>query len=202
MTHRPRHTGAGVTLALLAASLFGSGLVHAASHDISIVDFEFKPADTTVFTGEPVSWTNDGAATHNVTSIEGTELASGDLGPNEGFGHVFETPGEFAYHCTIHPDRMKGTITVRAAAATPTPSGPPEPTPPAGTLPPDFSPFPSVGPEVTPAPGPSTTPQPSATPAPVDSTGGSGSGLLLPVIVGAGIGGLLVALWLRRRRAP
>ena len=75
------------------------------SHDISIVDFGFEPATLTVLTGEPVSWTNNGAGTHTVTSSRAPSSTVATSPPTEGYGHVFESPGTYAYHCAIHPDR-------------------------------------------------------------------------------------------------
>ena len=144
----------GVTIcafAVAGATLFTASVVLADGHEITIADGAFKPAELTVLTGEPVTWTNASGVTHTVTSDDGTELDSGPIAPGEAYGHVFEAPGTYAYHCSIHAT-MHGTITVLAAPATPVPSGSPEPTPPAGTLPPDFSPFPSAEPAVTAAP--------------------------------------------------
>lgn len=183
---------------LLAAFAVGPSPVHADSHDVSIVDSAFQPSTLTVFVGEPVTWTNNAARDHTVTSDEGTELDSGAIHAGEAYGHVFEQPGTYAYHCEIHPDRMKGTITVKAAPVTPTPSGSPEPTPPSGTLPPDFSPFPSTGPVET-SPPPSASPTPAATPIRADTTGGGGVQPLLLVLLGAAALGVIAAVWLRRR---
>ena len=142
------------------AALLATSVALGASHEISIVDGAFKPAELTVLTGEPVTWTNASGVNHTVTSDDGAELDSGPIGPGEAYGHVFEVPGTYAYHCTIH-STMHGTITVVAAPATPVPSGSLEPTPPAGTLPPDFSPFPSAEPAATAAPTPTATPAPT-----------------------------------------
>jgi plastocyanin len=117
----------------------------AADHEITIRDTGFDPATLTVLTGEPVTWTNAASADHTVTTDDQT-LDSGPLGPGEAFGHVFDTPGTFAYHDT-GTSGFTGTIVVRAAPVTPRPGGSLPPTPPPGTLPPNFSPLPapSVG---------------------------------------------------------
>jgi LPXTG-motif cell wall-anchored protein len=183
----------GLALALVLVALPASIL--AASHDIKIVDLAYEPPQLTVFTGEPVTWTNTGARTHTVTSDQGTELDSGNLAPAEGYGHVFETPGTFAYHCESHPGEMKGTITVVAAPATLTPGGSLEPTPPEGTLPPNFSPFPSTGPLSTLPPTSSPGPSPSPT---TGSASGSGPlliGLVAVLVIAAGL-----VVWYGRSR--
>ena len=182
----------------IAASVVGTVL--GASAEISIVDFEYKPTSMTVAVGDPVTWSNGAADAHTVTSDTGTELDSGNIAAGESYGHVFETPGTYPYHCTIHPTQMKGTIVVQPAA--PGPSGSGTPAPPVGTLPPNFSPGSAVGPvasapvEATAAPTPSATA--SATTDPTRTSDGS-----LPLIVGLGVAilvGATIAYLLARGR--
>jgi plastocyanin len=199
--------GVALAVAILLALSAGASMAHAAAHDIDILESAFQPATLSVIAGEPVTWTNASGVTHTVTSDEGTELDSGPIGPGEAYGHVFETPGTYAYHCSIHSS-MKGTITVLAAPATATPSGSPEPTPPAGTLPPNFSPFPSTGPVATPvataAPTPSRTSAPVPSVAPAPSDGGIGGALrtLIPVVILGGLGFAALMAVGRRGRPP
>jgi len=198
--------GRGVLVAALASAAFiaSAGAIvvapaAAASADVTIVDFAFQPATLTVFVGDPVTWTNKGAETHTVTLDDGS-LDSGPIAPGEAFGHVFEAPGTFTYHCAIHR-AMVATIVVKAAPVTPTPSGSPQPTPPPGTLPPNFSPFPA---QPTPEPtAPTPTPAPSTEPTPAPGTGGgSGDLLLTAVVVVIVAGGILsVVVLVRRARA-
>ena len=190
-----------LSAAAVSILIVGAASVRAASHDISIVDYEFQPQSITVRAGEPVTWTNSSGRIHTVTSDGGPELDSGDIGPGEAYGHVFDQPGSYSYHCAIHPDRMKGIVVVEAAATLP-PGVTPEPTPPAGTLPPNFSPFPSLGPppvetQVGPElPTPSTEPSPDA--------GASGPmspallGLILVALLAIGAGTVFLS---RRMRA-
>ena len=137
----------------------GPHAVRADAFDVDIADYSFTPANLTVHVGEPVTWTNQAGRNHTVTSDDGSELDSGDIGPGEAYGHVFEAAGTYKYHCSIHPDRMQGTVTVVAATPAPSTNATPEPTPPTGTLPPNFSPFPSLGPiETTPSSPPPADP--------------------------------------------
>jgi plastocyanin len=198
-----------VALAAVALTAsFGLGLhaagaispVLAEGHDVKIVDYEFQPSTLTVFVGDPITWTNDAGRDHTVTSDQGTELDSGAIHAGEAYGHVFETPGTYAYHCDIHPDTMQGTVVVKAAPATPAPSGEPTASPPSGTLPPDFSPFPSTGPVDSPTPQATAAPSPSAAPEP-DAIGGSS----LPIVVVVGLAIVvgaagIIALLARGRR--
>ncbi len=151
----------GALLAAVALPGIGTAASAPAGPAVSIIDFGYRPASLTVRQGTAVIWTNDGGVAHTVTANDGS-FDSGPVAPGEAFGNVFGQPGTYAYHCTIHPDRMKGAIVVTAVAITPAPTGP---TPPPGTLPPNFH---------TPVPQPTVAPQastdaalPSAAPAPV-----------------------------------
>ena len=84
------------------------------THNIDITTMSF-PADTRVAKGETVLWTNKMAMTHTVTADEPPSppvFDSGNLATNESFQHQFNANGTFAYHCQIHPARMKGKVTV------------------------------------------------------------------------------------------
>lgn len=191
-------SGLAPLLVVFAALLVGSGSVLAASHDIAIVDFEFQPDELTVLVGEPVTWTNNANRNHTVTSDQGTELDGNPVLPGEAYGHVFEVPGTYTYHCEIHPEQMTGTIVVQAAPATPPPSGSPEPTPPPGNLPSDFVPFPSF------APIESSAAAATSTPAPIPSGAINGDALLvlLAALGALGLGGAVLMIALRRRGRP
>jgi len=108
---------AALGLGLLVAVTTQAPRALAAAHDIAIVDFAFQPAELTVFVGEPVTWTNKGAGPHTVTFDDAT-VDSGQVLPGASFGHVFDTPGTFTYHCAIHPSAMVATIIVKAASVT------------------------------------------------------------------------------------
>ena len=176
-------TRLGTILGVLAVAGLGAAVGRAGveAHDIGIVDYAFEPRRVEVEVGEPVTWTNQASRNHTVTSDEGAELDSGELAGGEAFGHVFEQPGTYRYHCAIHPDRMTGVITVVASTVTQAP-GTSEPTPPSGTLPPNFSPFPSVAPVDTPAATGVPAATPLATPATNPTGSSSGSPVLLIVI--------------------
>ena len=185
---------AGLVSMLVIALVVSAGPARSASHDISILDGAFDPAEISVLTGEPVTWTNRSTHDHTVTSDSGTELDSGTLAAGEAYGHVFETPGTFTYHSATEGDDMHGTVIVQAATVTPAPTGPPTPTPPSGTLPPNFSPFPT---HLLTTP----TPTPTATPTPTDS-GSTTGGRQAVLIGGAVLAAALLAgvIWWRRPR--
>jgi plastocyanin len=94
-----------------------------ATRSVSIIDFEYQPADLTIKTGDTVTWINNGTADegHNVV---GGELESPTLHTGESYSHTFQTAGTIDYVCTIHPD-MKGAILVldRSAGKSPKKDG-------------------------------------------------------------------------------
>jgi hypothetical protein len=153
---------------------------------VTIVDFEFTPATTTIRQHEAVTWRNDGSAAHTVTADDAS-FDSGELSTSDAFAHVFDVAGTFTYHCSIHP-QMTGTVVVEPVAATEVPSGP---TPPPGTLPPSFNVNVTPPPAATsPSTTPTQAPTPPGAPAPDSNTGQSSApliiGLLLVVVVLAG----------------
>lgn len=89
---------------------------------VTIVDYSFSPATSSVKVGGSVDFTNTGAAVHHPVADNGAwdagDLApaqTGAYGQGNGVGGMnsitFNTAGTFTYHCTIHPS-MTGTVTV------------------------------------------------------------------------------------------
>jgi plastocyanin/FtsP/CotA-like multicopper oxidase with cupredoxin domain len=97
-------------------------------NNISIIDNQFVPPSITIHVGETVTWTNNGASPHTVTSDPGpsncnpgnpsTELFnSGVIQPNGGtFTHTFQLAGDNGYHCEVHGCAMAGTVHVTPGA--------------------------------------------------------------------------------------
>jgi len=79
---------------------------------VGLEDFAFAPANIVVDAGTTVTWTNYDDVGHTVTSDDGDELDSSLFGRGETYSHTFDTPGEYAYHCSPHRN-MKGLVTVR-----------------------------------------------------------------------------------------
>ena len=78
---------------------------------VNIAGLAFSPTNLTVKAGTTVTWTNNDAATHTVTSDNGAFTSSGNLKTNDTYQFTFMTAGSYPYHCTIHPS-MQATITV------------------------------------------------------------------------------------------
>ncbi len=81
------------------------------ANTVFIVDNSFNPASLTVDSGVTVTWKNNGASTHTVTSNTGL-FNSGNINPGGTFSRAFTTKGTFGYHCTLHAG-MAGTIIVQ-----------------------------------------------------------------------------------------
>jgi plastocyanin len=112
----------------LIATIFAlllEGTAHAATKEISIVDFNFSPASVSLAVGGSGHWTNTGTFTHTSTSdgfadgsgITGLGLwKSANLGHSADFTFLFFAAGTFPYHCSIHPT-MRGTVAVKPKAS-------------------------------------------------------------------------------------
>ena len=78
----------------------------------------FRPNPVTVARGGVVTWANDDAAAHTVTSgilAEGGPdgiFDSGLMSPGGAFSYRFDVPGVYPYFCLVHP-WMEGTVTAR-----------------------------------------------------------------------------------------
>ena len=79
--------------------------------EVSVEFSDYRPSQLDVLPGETVSWTNVSQRTHTVTSDTGL-FDSGDVVGGGHFAFRFDTPGEYRYHCTIHPS-ITGEIDVR-----------------------------------------------------------------------------------------
>lgn len=79
------------------------------THEVTIENFAFDPADLEIEAGDTVRWTNQDSAAHTATG-EGT-FDSGTMQTGETFDFTFDEPGTFDYICTIHPE-MTASVTV------------------------------------------------------------------------------------------
>lgn len=77
---------------------------------VTIQGFAFNPGTITVSVGTTITWTNEDAAPHTVTSNDGA-FSSGTLGKGQSFVFTFASAGTFNYHCSIHPS-MTASIVV------------------------------------------------------------------------------------------
>ena len=110
-----------IRMAVLAVAVVSFGLavwtVPAASVEnkatkISIVNFQFTPAEVTIATGEAVTWVNDDGAPHGLEYHDGS-TGKDLLLPGASYNRQFDQPGTYDYNCSVHP-YMTGRVIVRA----------------------------------------------------------------------------------------
>ena len=84
----------------------------------------YRPAELDVSVGTTVTWRQQDAGFHTVTSGTVTRGAtvktnpdgtfdSGQLAKGKEFAHTFDDSGTFTYFCRIHPGTMSGQVTVQ-----------------------------------------------------------------------------------------
>ena len=81
---------------------------------VSIGDNFYKPKDITIKRGQSISWRNQGAVAHTVTSDSDSTVKfdSGTVEPGGVYALKPGTVGKITYHCTIHGKVQSGTVTV------------------------------------------------------------------------------------------
>jgi plastocyanin len=81
----------------------------------SLTDNAYRPNPLEVRVGDTVTWSNDDATPHTVTSGQNGQpdgqFDSSIMAPQQRFEHTFTQAGEYPYFCVLHPD-MVGTIIV------------------------------------------------------------------------------------------
>ena len=109
-------------IALIAACLiiFGASGCYSAQNNmpnqqtenvVIIKDFSFQPAEITIIAGENVTWINkDPYPTVHTASADDMTWSLKMVG-GQNFSRTFNIPGEYPYHCAIHPS-MKGKVIV------------------------------------------------------------------------------------------
>lgn len=104
--------GAAFALGMTAITLTAGHATGASPAAVHINQFAFAPAVLTVPAGATVTWTNDDNFTHNVT-FDGEPGMQ--MRPGENVTKSFPTAGTFHYQCTLHPQNMQGTVTVKGS---------------------------------------------------------------------------------------
>jgi plastocyanin len=109
---------AAITALALAPS---AGSAAAATLPVNVEFQAFDPGSLDALAGDTVVWTNHSGRRHTVTA-NGGQFDSGDLFDGSQFTQTFNTPGVFAYHCTVHRG-MVGEVDVRRLTLDPLPPG-------------------------------------------------------------------------------
>jgi plastocyanin len=81
---------------------------------VSIGDNFYKPKTLDIRRGQSISWRNQGAVAHTVTSDSDSAVKfdSGNLDPRGVYALKPNTTGKITYHCTIHGKAQSGSVTV------------------------------------------------------------------------------------------
>jgi plastocyanin len=82
-----------------------------AATTVSIGNFSFTPATTTVPAGSTVTWTNADDVPHRIASSDGAFTASPALDTGDQYAFRFTRAGRYEYFCSLHP-KMTGAIVV------------------------------------------------------------------------------------------
>lgn len=83
----------------------------ASQQPIQIRGFTFTPGNLQVPVGATVTWTNYDSAPHSATADDGT-WDTGTLKKDQRASVTFDTPGDYSYYCTVHPN-MKARLQVQ-----------------------------------------------------------------------------------------
>jgi amicyanin len=115
---RNRRLKTSATIIAVTALTFTVGALGATRNEgtnggpqVTVDNFSFAPATTTVAVGATVTWTNHDDIPHNVVSPD-EKFKSPVLDTDQTFSHTFATAGTYTYYCSIHP-RMTGQVVVR-----------------------------------------------------------------------------------------
>ncbi len=73
--------------------------------------YRFDPPDILVDVGTTVTWTNQDDFPHNVHLLDGSDRTV-ELPLGGEATLAFEDAGTFEYECSLHPQQMRGTVTV------------------------------------------------------------------------------------------
>ena len=113
---RLRHLVAGV---LLIGVVAACSQTQAAASPVaaSAVDlppsYRFAPADIVVPAATTVTWTNNDHFTHSVQFLDGGLPSEPHvMEPGATATFAFTTPGLYHYQCHLHPQNMRGSVTV------------------------------------------------------------------------------------------
>lgn len=99
-----------LALMVILACLMSINALAQSDNKIEIGDSSYQPQTLTVPVGTTVTWVNGDTSEHTVTSDEG-HFRSGYLASGEQFSYLFDSPGNYQFHCSIHPS-VRGVIQV------------------------------------------------------------------------------------------
>jgi len=83
---------------------------------VQVDEYAFTAPTVTIQAGQAVVWHNEGNVAHTVTETSAHDFNSPEVQPGQTYVQTFDKPGTYTYICSIHPDRMRGTIVVKPAS--------------------------------------------------------------------------------------
>jgi plastocyanin len=100
----------------LAIFCWYNTIVAQTTHEVTVSNGSFAPANLTIAVGDIVKWTN----TEGSHSVDGTTATfpsnpasfGNDIGTGWTYSFTFNTEGMYDYRCGVHTTTMKGEITV------------------------------------------------------------------------------------------
>lgn len=104
-----------------AAGESGPRARQAATANVQVRDFFFRPGYTRIAPGDTVTWRlASGSSIHTVSSRKEAreKFNSGDVEPGTTFSRPFPLAGRYPYQCRIHPE-MRGVVQVGPDRADP-----------------------------------------------------------------------------------
>ena len=81
--------------------------------EVLTLDNNFRPEELEIVAGTTVRWDNGGRNDHNIVPVDETQdwgVDIADFAPGDVYDHVFTTPGDYAYYCTLHGTADAGMI--------------------------------------------------------------------------------------------
>ena len=86
---------------------------------VEAIDNTFRAETIEVAPGTEVRWENRGRNEHDIVPVaDGWGIEVGEFDPGDTYEHVFSTPGEYRYYCSLHGTEtagMVGTVVVSDA---------------------------------------------------------------------------------------
>lgn len=77
----------------------------------AVKSYKFDPQVIEVEVGSEVTWANEDDFPHNVHFLTGSDETY-DLPIGESASVTFDEAGDFYYECSLHPQQMRGKVTV------------------------------------------------------------------------------------------
>ena len=81
---------------------------------------QFSPQNVQIDVGQTVVWTNRDGSSHWIVSdgdLQTSQVprlnSSGPILPQNSYSYTFDKSGTFTYHDDLHPNQLRGTITVK-----------------------------------------------------------------------------------------